>query len=582
MSDLDLPLGWTIATIGDVCESSQYGYTAKASAVGNIHYLRTTDITPGYINWKTVPFCDLPSEDIDRYLLCDGDVVISRAGSIGYSLLIKNPKRSVFASYLIRFRPKINADFFNYFLHTPAYWNAIGEGSLGIAVQNVNATTLSAITLPIAPLNEQTRIVTKLEELLSELDAGVAELKAAQKKLGQYRQSLLKAAVEGALTEQWRKQNTPKETGAQLLESILIERRARWEAKQLAKFEEQEKTPPKDWKLKYLEPERPDVTKLPTLPKEWVWASLDQLCELITSGSRGWGNFYTSKGAIFIRSQNINKDFLDLSDIAFVDLPPGSEGARTLVNEDDLLLTITGANVGKVAHVTVKLTEAYVSQHVALIRLVNSTLSSYVHLFLTSLAGGRDQLNKYAYGAGKPGLNLQQVGMVYIPLPGRIEIAELLRAVEIQLSSVTEQEITIERSFKQSLAQRKNILKAAFSGRLVPQCPTDEAATALLERIRDERELQAQQPKMRKIRVKKEITAMSKKLIEVLTEAEDWLPAQEAFRRCGIADGAQTDQIELLYAELRALDQANRVQTKSVKDAQGRKLYDELKLATIN
>ena len=118
----------------------------------------------------------------------------------------------------------------------------------------------------LPPAAEQTRIVAKLEELLSDLDAGVAELKAAQKKLGQYRQSLLKAAVEGKLTAEWRSKNPPTETGAQLLERILVERRARWETRQLAKFKEQGKTPPKDWKSRYLEPQQPDTTDLPELP----------------------------------------------------------------------------------------------------------------------------------------------------------------------------------------------------------------------------------------------------------------------------------------------------------------------------
>lgn len=88
---------------------------------------------------------------------------------------------------------------------------------------------------------------------------------------------MLKAAVEGALTADWRKQNKPRETGAQLLERILTERRARWEAKQLAKFKEQGKTPPKDWQKKYPEPVQPDTTDLPTLPDGWVWASVEQI-----------------------------------------------------------------------------------------------------------------------------------------------------------------------------------------------------------------------------------------------------------------------------------------------------------------
>ncbi len=130
----------------------------------------------------------------------------------------------------------------------------------------------------------------KLEELLSDLDAGVAELKAAQKKLTQYRQSLLKAAVEGALTAEWRaeraKRGEPLETGAQLLERILTERRRRWEEKQLAKFKEQGKTPPKDWRDKYPEPVKPNTADLPELPEGWVWASVDQLvaCKLSETG----------------------------------------------------------------------------------------------------------------------------------------------------------------------------------------------------------------------------------------------------------------------------------------------------------
>lgn len=232
---------------------------------------------------------------------------------------------------------------------------------------------LGKFKLRLPPRAEQTRIVAKLEELLADLDAGVAELKAAQKKLTHYRQSLLKAAVEGALTADWRQHHTPKETGAQLLQRILQERRAQWEAKQLAKFANQGKTPPKDWQKKYPEPVAPDTTHLPQLPQGWVWATIDQMSELLTSGSRGWADYYSDTGATFIRSQNINKDWLNLSDIAFVDPPSNSEGSRTKVEQHDLLVTITGANVGKAARVDMRLAEAYVSQHVALIRLVDPT-----------------------------------------------------------------------------------------------------------------------------------------------------------------------------------------------------------------
>ena len=360
----------------------------------------------------------------------------------------------------------------------------LGQLEKSTAIPSLSRDDLYRVETPIAPAAEQTRIVEKLEELLSDLDAGAAELKAAQAKLVRYRQSLLKAAVEGALTAEWRQHNTPEETGAQLLQRILTERRARWEAKQLAKFAEQGKAPLKDWQKKYPEPVQPDTRDLPELPEGWVWASLDQLTAFITSGSRGWADYYSTHGAIFIRSQNINKDRLDLSDTAFVTPPQNNDGIRASVKKHDLLLTITGANVGKTACVENTLNEAYVSQHVALIRLVEATLDSFIHLYLTSSSGGRGQLDKEAYGAGKPGLNLQQVGSVDIPLPGQAEISILMDILRTQLDSVSEQDQLINRLLKQSTAQRKNILRAAFSGQLVPQDPHDEPASALLARIR--------------------------------------------------------------------------------------------------
>ena len=453
----------------------------------------------------------------------------------------------------------------------PGYLTAINEHTSAITVKHLSSKTIGEIDLPLPPLNEQTRIVEKLEELLSDLDDGVNELKAAQKKLGQYRQSLLKAAVEGELTADWRAKqklathstssSSPRrrgpsavhaptikeksldsrlrgndipfvgptevgttlyqsvatavapttmndETGAELLQRILKERRTRWETKQLAKYTEQNKTPPTSWKEKYPQPVNPDTTDLPKLPEGWVWASLEQLTEFITSGSRGWANYYSDQGATFIRSQNINKDWLDLSDIAFVNPPKNTEGARTRVQRNDLLLTVTGANVGKAARVDVELEEAYVSQHVSLIRPFDTRFSEFLHLFLTASAGGRGQLNKDAYGAGKPGLNLQQVGAVTVPLPSSDEIQILMEAVAIQLEAIAEQGQSNNLLFKQSAAQRKNILKAAFSGQLVPQNPNDEPASVLLERIRSERTMKIAPAK--KQAAKKQLTKKAK------------------------------------------------------------------------
>lgn len=233
MNDLsfhDLPEGWICTTIGDVCEAPQYGYTTKASSMGDLRLLRTTDITKGEIDWSTVPYCSENPSDAEKYLLEDGDVVISRAGSVGVSYLVTNPKKSVFASYLIRFRPKINKRFFKYFLDSPFYWENITESKLGIAVPNVNASKLKSIPFPLPPVKDQESIVAKIEELFSELDNGIAALKTAREQLKVYRQAILKHAFEGKLTAQWREENKDKlETPEQLLARIQQEREARYQ-----------------------------------------------------------------------------------------------------------------------------------------------------------------------------------------------------------------------------------------------------------------------------------------------------------------------------------------------------------------
>src|SRR5439155_2021667 len=132
-------------------------------------------------------------------------------------------------------------------------------------------------------------------------------------------------------------------------------------------------------------------------PTKWRATNLGRLTTLVTSGSRGWAKYYSDSGSIFIRAQNINSDFLNLDDIAFVRAPVSAEGLRTRVQQHDLLVTITGANVTKAALVDNQIGDAYVSQHVALVRLKDIRLGKFVFQSLISPAHGRKQLLATAY-----------------------------------------------------------------------------------------------------------------------------------------------------------------------------------------
>ena len=517
----NLPNGWTYSSIGSVCTQPQYGYTTKASDRGKLRLLRTTDISSGSIDWQQVPFCSEDPLDKEKYLLKDGDILISRAGSVGISYLMSNPGESVFASYLIRFNPFLNKKYFKLFLETPFYWDSITESQLGIAVPNVNASKLKEIIIPVAPEPEQLRIVAKIEELFSELDKGIESLKTAKVQLQVYRQSLLKHAFEGKLTEQWREDNQNElENADELLTRIQDEREARYQ-QQVAEWQESVK----QWEENGKDGKKPkqptafssfrsldneDVSGFSNLPKNWVYTRFENLIEYVTSGSRGWAKYYAESGAKFIRAQNLKYDRLDLSDIAYVSLPDSVEGRRTLINDKDLLITITGANVTKTAYVNGDIGEAYVSQHVALTRLINTDMAQYVHWYLIASTEGRHQLERSAYGAGKPGLNLDNIKDVIIPISSVSECKAIAQQLSEKLSVIDEQVLEIDIALKKSEALRQSILKKAFSGQLVSQDPNDEPASELLKRIAVEKvelEAQAKQAKAATRKPRKKTTA---------------------------------------------------------------------------
>lgn len=397
----------------------------------------------------------------------------------------------------------------------PGFLAAINAATSSVTVKHLSSRSIEEIELPLPPESEQTRIVEKLEELLSDLDAGVAELKAAQKKLAQYRQSLLKAAVEGTLTASWREQQAAQtrhgdttETGAQLLQRILHERRARWETKQLAKFQQQGKTPPKDWQAKYPEPVAPDTSVLPALPQGWVWASAEQLCDFITKGTTPPKGLDSSGQKVipFLRVTNLtDSGDLDLTDKVFVSEETHRDFlARSAVYPGDVLMNIVGPPLGQVSVVPATFSEWNINQAIAIFRAVEGVLASFICHYLLSSSPQIWLKARSKTTAGQTNLTLEVCRSLPIPLPPKSEQLELVRVIDEARNGILEQDLAVQNSLKQSAAQRKNILKSAFSGQLVPQDPSDEPASVLLERIRKQRAEREKQPKVRKANGRRE------------------------------------------------------------------------------
>ena len=380
----------------------------------------------------------------------------------------------------------ISSDFLLYWIG--ANQRVIQDLGSGTTVSGIRLEALHGLSLLLPPSTEQTRIVEKLEELLSDLDAGVAELKAAQTKLARYRRSLLKAAIEGALTAEWRQHNTPEETGAQLLQHILTERRARWEAKQLAKFSEQGKAPPEDWQKKYPEPVQPNTADLPALPQGWVWSSIGQC-------------FYVGVGATPSRKEssywNGDISWVSSGEVQFNRIKKtkekitqeGLNNSSTQINPTgSVMLGMIGEGKTR-GQVSILDIEAANNQNCAAIWVSDTDIpSDYVYFWLWSRY---EQTRQGSSGNNQPALNKSIVESIPLPLPPLNELSAISDLVGISMDQIKRQEDFIEVSLKQAMAQRKNILRAAFSGQLVPQNPNDEPASALLARIRAGRATEA-------------------------------------------------------------------------------------------
>ncbi len=366
------------------------------------------------------------------------------------------------------------------------------------AQKNINLETLRNLFIPLPPITEQHRIVAKIEELFSELDAGVELLKKLKAKLKRYRQSLLKAAVEGKLTKDWREAHQGElEPASVLLERILKQRREKWEAEQLALMKAKGKTPKDDsWKLKYKEPVAPDTFDLPELPEGWVWVTLTSLCTAIGDVDHKMPKAQ-AHGIPYIST----KDFSQNGQIDF-------DGSKKISHEDfqklcrkispqqgDILLSRYGT-VGEVRLIKTDL-PFQASYSIAILKPVSHQINGFIAISLEAKPV-QDQIKKYIRGVAQPDLGLAHIRELSLALPPLAEQQQVSNEFERRFSIVNELEKVVDQNLKRAEKLRQSILKKAFEGKLVPQDPTDEPADKLLERIKAEKAKREAEAKAKK------------------------------------------------------------------------------------
>jgi type I restriction enzyme, S subunit len=460
--------------------------------------LKTTAIQPGAFlpeQNKRLPAGLIPRPQIE---VKAGDILLTCAGPrsrCGIACLVRNTRKKLMISgKMYRFRvPEqlFEPRYLEGFLQTSAAYDAIDRMKTGGNDSGLNLThdRFRRLEVPVPPLKEQRRIVETFEELISDLNAAVTALERVREKLDVYRASVLKAAAQGALTAEWRKQNPCVEPASDLLGRILTERRRLWEQEQLRKFKEKGQQPPKGWKTKYKEPAAPNTTDLPALPEKWCWTTVEQISTKVVDGVHKKPN-YVSSGIPFVTVKNLtagpgisfqNLNYVTPEDHAQFIKRADPQRGDILVSKDGTLGVI------RVIETDV---EFSIFVTVALVKPVMLEMSNFLGVALSS---PQVQAQMVPKGSGLVHIHLEDLREDCLPLAPMAEQEVIVEMVEDQASVIDHLEADLEAKLYNAQGLRKAILRHAFTGKLVLQDPSGEPASELLKRIAAEREQRAQE-----------------------------------------------------------------------------------------
>ena len=270
---------------------------------------------------------------------------------------------------------KVISEWVQLFLSQSSYRIECKNHMTGSAGQKrVPPKFIAGTVIPVPALDVQRRIVSRIEELFSELDNCVSTLQKTKEQLKVYRQAVLKDAFKGVV----------------------------------------EKKP------------------------------IRQMSEFVTSGSRGWAKYYADEGARFIRITDLTRDKIILKNdgIQRVNLPEETEGKRSRLNPFDVLVSIT-ADLGSIALIPEDIEEAYINQHIAMIRFENPQLGEFMAWYLKSDYGQKDLL-KNKRGGGKLGLGLDDIRDTPVPDVSDATSKKIVSEIESRLSVCDSIEHTVD------------------------------------------------------------------------------------------------------------------------------------------
>ncbi|MES9859602.1 MAG: restriction endonuclease subunit S [Candidatus Thiodiazotropha sp. LLP2] len=477
----ELPEKWAWATFGDVADllrgvSYKKVDTSSEPTPGKVPILRANNIGYG-LNFDSLVY--VPEKQVKEVqYIKKGDIIIAMSSGskhlVGKAAQANDDFEGAYGAFCanLRVTADIEPKYVAYFYSSQDNLKRISGSSKGSNINNLRREHILSAPIPLAPPEQQKRIVAKIEELFSHIDAGIEALKKAKQLLKQYRQSVLKAAVTGELTKEWREANKDKlEPASQLLEHILKERRQKWEEQQLEQFKAKGKMQKDDkWKEKYIEPGVYEDIGY-EIPGSWVMARAEQVCEFITKGTTPKKDKLSAgKGDVpFIKVYNLTFDTSLNFDVdpTFTDSETHKGFlARSKVYPGDVLMNIVGPPLGKVSIVSDLYSEWNINQAIAVYRTITGLSNKLLAYFLLSKLVVEWMLRKTKTTAGQVNLTLEISRNAPIPLMPEEEQREIVRLIEEKLNTSDKLYEELDLQLIKTEKNKQSILAYAFVGEL--------------------------------------------------------------------------------------------------------------------
>mgnify|MGYP001447272392 CR=1 FL=1 len=497
---------WIECTLNDIAIWGSGGTPKSTNSEfynGGIPWLIIGDLNDGYVNTSEKSITKLGLDNSSAKLVKPNSVLIAMYGSIGKLGINSIEVATNQAIAFTKFLPAqiLNKYLFHYLFYCRPKLHAVGKGG---TQKNISQTVLKQFAFPLIPLPEQRAIVAKIEELFSDLDKGIADLKKAEHQLKVYRQAVLKKAFEGELTKEWREQQTDLPTADELLEQIKEERQKHYE-QQIDNWKQAVKT----WEENGKEGKRPsriskpkivsevkseDIENYDKIPNSWYWSRFGNVTYKIGDIDHKMPKTFEG-GLPYLSTGNIKGD-------GTIDF----EGAKTIskVDFDRLALKIKPekgdiifpryGTIGR--NVLIDFDKDFlVSYSCAIIKNITKLMDAKFALYYSVSPVIKREIKRYTVQTTQANIGIASIEVFVFPLCSKEEQHQIVREIESRLSVCDKVEESITESLEKAKALRQSILKKAFEGTLLSEeeiaacksAPDYEPASVLLEKIKAEK-----------------------------------------------------------------------------------------------